>query len=571
MESIETSWANEACCIANATELPETFTENMDIAYLSTNSKCLDFFTGVVRGIDDSKLRRLFNESYREDSEKTMQIVFYTFACRDGKDERNIGKKLIKLLWEKNEPLHLTEWIPEHGRWDYLFPLINSSNNNVSNSALKIFSNGLWKNYNEMKKNKKMRKLNFSSKWAPREKSKTNKHIAQKLTKYLFPYEWEKDKSWAKKKYRNLYKDACKEGGLNVPEIKMAASETISDYSKVPSKCMMNHSGYIKKGKNKGKFRAFPRNDPIGWAQYEDDLKNKKAKVNTMGGKASIVQINSYLDHYINTSGRHMGNYVSISPKLPELNQVVESALDDIFEKAKARKEKSNIAFDWLVVPDVSESMITKINNVDALPFKVAISLALLLSSLNNTPAYQNLVMAFSADPKLVKIKGDSWRDKLHYLMTQLLSMIGYNTDFDKLVDMVIDISRKHKCKPAKLLLVSDMQTDRMDHSHKSKKNKMTFLERTKYKYDKLYRDMGWQMDDFQMIAMNVNGIYQNHPVKKSEPGVAYISGVNQMVVEDILLQGKITNPYESMKKVLKKFEHLSLDKSKMNKSNLPW
>ena len=111
MESIETSWANEACCIANATELPETFTENMDNAYLSTDSKCLDFFSGVVRGIDDSDLRRLFNESYREDSEKTMQIVFYTFASRDGKDERCIGKKLIKLLLEKTEAIHLTEWI----------------------------------------------------------------------------------------------------------------------------------------------------------------------------------------------------------------------------------------------------------------------------------------------------------------------------------------------------------------------------------------------------------------------------------------------------------------------------
>ena len=458
----------------------------------------------------------------------------------------------------------------EYGRWDYLFPLINSSNKNVSNSALKVFSNGLLKNFNEMKKDKKDRKLNFSSKWAPREKSKKNKDIAQKLTKYLFPNEWAKDKRWAKKKYRNIYKDACKEDGLDIPEIKMAASEKITDYSKVPSRCMMNHSGYIKKGKNKGKLRAFPRNDPVGWAQYEDDLKNKKAKVNTMGGKASIVQINSYLDHYIQT-GYGMGSYVSRKPKLPELNQVVESALDDIYQKAKDRKSKKGIKYDWLVVPDVSESMITKIDNVEALPFKVAISLALLLSSLNDTPEYQNLVMAFSANPKLVKIKGESWRDRLHFLMTQLLSMIGYNTDFDKLVDMVIDISRMHQCRPPKLLLVSDMQTDGMDPNLKHKNSKKTFLERTKEKYDNLYKEMGWALEDFQMIAINVNGINQNHPVKKSEPGVAYVSGVNQTVVEDILLQGKIANPYETMNKVLKKFEHLSLDKDKMKKASLNW
>ena len=96
MASINTSWETEACRIAAATELPETVTSNLDIAYITTDSNCLNFFTRCVRGIPDNELYRLFNESYLEDSEKTMQIVFYTFANREGKDEREIGKKLIK-------------------------------------------------------------------------------------------------------------------------------------------------------------------------------------------------------------------------------------------------------------------------------------------------------------------------------------------------------------------------------------------------------------------------------------------------------------------------------------------
>jgi len=104
------------------------------------------------------------------------------------------------------------------------------------------------------------------------------------------------------------------------------------------------------------------------------------------------------------------------------------------------------------------------------------------------------------------------------------------------------------------------MQTNEADRNY----NKETFIERTKGKYVELYRNLNLPVDqafdDFQMMLVNVNGKYDTKAALASEGGVAYVAGVKQTVVEDIMEQGKIETPYESMIKCLKPFDRFSLN-----------
>lgn len=74
-------------------------TENGDLAYKSTGSACLDFFSlcgGMRRNLED--LDKLFAKAYAENPVVAIKILFYMRNIRGGLGERNSFRVLLKEL-----------------------------------------------------------------------------------------------------------------------------------------------------------------------------------------------------------------------------------------------------------------------------------------------------------------------------------------------------------------------------------------------------------------------------------------------------------------------------------------
>lgn len=94
--------------------LNTTITENGDISYKSTLSKCLDLYSSLSNNRDIKNLEELFNESYEENPEITLSIILNGYAIR--------GPTVLK----KDGKDHLIgKWMPrENGAEDDIFELL---------------------------------------------------------------------------------------------------------------------------------------------------------------------------------------------------------------------------------------------------------------------------------------------------------------------------------------------------------------------------------------------------------------------------------------------------------------
>lgn len=546
-----TSWVTEA--LKQTESLNISYTENYDISYKTTNSYCLDAYTGFVRGVSEETLESLIKNAFKEDSKLTLKIVLYTYAARIGKDERDIGLYLINWILNNTEEydncLYLINEIPNLGRYKDLIYFCDNKNNKISKYSVKFFAEELLKcKYNIMMGNND--KISLVSKWAPSEKSEKRRlknknnngnNVAHMISQYLKP---ELDLNSALRNYRKILSYCRSDVGLDIPEKYMTEKKNIKNYEKLSAGFIKKHAHYIKKGKNIGNPCWLRKQD--NWEKYLNDLKDGKVKINTQGGKQSLVDL---VSEYISN------NSYSYDLKGEE-SIVIEEAITTIFESIKQNviNKRGNLD-NWLIVPDFSGSMFDN----KKLPFRVACTFALIYSHMNENNHYKDLIMSFSDKPFLVKLSGKSWYDRLNDMINKLKNKIGYSTNFDSVIDKVIEISEKSRSKPPKIILVSDMQTNSADRNY----NKHTFMNRMKNKYEILYEKLGYNKsdinNDFQMILVNVNGCYNNKSVLENDIGVSYISGIKQTIVEDILIQGKIDNPYESMLKVLEKFDKYTL------------
>ena len=535
-------------------------TENNDYAYKTTNSFCLDAFVGFVCGIKQDTMERLVSNAYNENPELTLKIIMYTYASRIGKDEREIGIKLINWICNKNEKynycVHLIKEIPVLGRYKDLINFCDNSNNIISEYGVTFFTEDLLKcKYSIMMNNKEG--INLSPKWAPSEKSEKRRlknkencgnNVAEMIAQKLRP---NLKLESALKNYRKMVGYCRGSEGLQIAERYMTEHKKIPKYESLPAGFILKHAHSKKAGPNKGGECWLTKQD--GWSEHLLNVSMGTAKVNTQGGKQSLVDLVSV---YLGTGGNSYNYDCNINTMCGE-SVIIEAAITDIFEKIKKNIINKRGKLDnWLVSPDYSGSMLMG----SGLPFKVACTFALIFSHMNENEHYKDLVIAFSDKPFLVKLQGHSWYDRLKDMITKLSANIGYSTNFDSVVDKVVEISQIANAKPPKIMLVSDMQTNEADLNYR----KETFIERTKRKYRDLYINLNLSTDeaydDFQMMLVNVNGKYDVKATLDSEGGVAYVAGVKQTVVEDIMEQGRIDTPYESMMKCLKPFDRFSVN-----------
>ena len=187
---------------------------------------------------------------------------------------------------------------------------------------------------------------------------------------------------------------------------------------------------------------------------------------------------------------------------------------------------------------DVSGSMFGK-------PIAVAISLGMYLAERNNSDL-KDLFLTFSESPELVKIKGDTLRER----MTSIhCSDWGMNTDFEKAYRRILEIARENDVTkdsmPTMLLVLSDMQFD--ESQNNSDGRWTTHLSWIKDEYEQSGYDFP------KLVFWNLDA-HVGTPAQCSDENVAMVSGFSPNIMKAIL-NAEDFNPMDVMMEALNPIE----------------
>ena len=107
-----------------------TLTANGANTHVTTHNECLDFFAlgGAMREKTEQDILNLFNAAYASDKLLAMKLLFYIRDIRGGQGERRTFRIILNDL-AKFDPATISknlELIPEYGRWDDLYALVDT-------------------------------------------------------------------------------------------------------------------------------------------------------------------------------------------------------------------------------------------------------------------------------------------------------------------------------------------------------------------------------------------------------------------------------------------------------------
>lgn len=218
-----------------------TQTENGDVTFSTSLDACVDLFFQIaaIRGAKPERIRGLFSAAYGENPDLATRIALYARDIRGGQGERQVFREILKYLNQHdfNRLQRIAELIPEIGRWDDLFSLLDSERGkllafDMYHKAIMV-GNGL------------------AAKWAPRQGP-----IAKMMRDHF---------GMSPKQFRKTLVGLTK-----VVETQMCAKEWDKIvYPHVPSVASARYA------------KAFGRHDNARYVQYLEDVKDKKVKINT--------------------------------------------------------------------------------------------------------------------------------------------------------------------------------------------------------------------------------------------------------------------------------------------------
>lgn len=150
--------------LVKALEQNNTTTTNGDGAFLSTDSKVLDFFykSAASRGSDVSKE---FIEAFSENPDVAIRSLLWLRDVREGAGERQQFKNCVLAISAEESVCRVINKIPEIGRFDDLLVFVDTA---FENKAFAVISSAL-KSGNAL-----------CAKWMPRQGA-----VAKKLAKYM--------------------------------------------------------------------------------------------------------------------------------------------------------------------------------------------------------------------------------------------------------------------------------------------------------------------------------------------------------------------------------------------------
>lgn len=463
-------------------------TENGGTALKSTRSAVLDMFAlcGAYRSRSEDDCILMFKNALEEDADLAMKCLFYLADCRGGQGERRFFRVCYKWLANKYPDIARKnlEYIPTYRRWDdVLYSCVGTS---IENDALAFIKK-------QLALDVQCKTPSLLAKWLPSENASATetKKMGTVVREYL---------GMSHKQYRKTLSELRTR--INIVEKLMSENRWDEiEFDKIPSR-----AGLIYKN-------AFARRDMIA-KKYETFAKSEDTKVN-----AKTLYPYEIVSKVVN-SGRYYSS-LNMSDVDRAMLEKYWNNLPDYFDG-----KQSNM----LCVVDTSASMV---NSDAAAPINVAISLGIYAAERAGGP-FKNHYISFSADPKLIKVEGTDFADKVHRIYRTNLCQ---NTDLVKTFDMLLSIADRPDVSeddiPSDIIVISDMEIDQgsgnwIRRDGWSEKTAMTEMDKVRAKWaahgHKLPKLVYWCVN-----SRNTNTILDNGP------GVSFISGFSPVIFESVL------------------------------------
>lgn len=474
-----------------------TLTENGAATYASTGSECLDLFAtvGALRGVSDEEMIRRFIRAYTEDPDTAMKILFFARDIRGGLGERRVFRVILNWL-AVNEPASVRknlEYVAEYGRWDDLLSVMGTE---CESDMLKIIGDQFRADLEALVKGEAVSLL---GKWLPsvNASSPVTRERGRKIAGYL---------GYSEAEYRKAL--SALRAGISIIENSLRERDYTFEYAKQPSRAMFKYR------------KAFVRNDRERYSAFLQAAASG-AKTLHADNVAPYELVSPCLaDGWYGNAG-----FVkNISPDEKKILNATWASLPDFGGDENA-----------LAVIDTSGSMYFY---GDPVPAAVALSLGLYFAE-HNTGAFSNCFIQFSASPRLIELKGETFVDRLRYAAS--FSEVA-NTDLAAVFDLILRTAVKNRVPqeefPAKLIIVSDMEFDAcVDNSC------AVNFENAREKY----ASAGYALPE--IVFWNAASRNRQQPVTLNEQGVALVSGVTPRIFS--MVAGELISPYELMMEVL--------------------
>ncbi|MBR3564136.1 MAG: DUF2828 family protein [Clostridia bacterium] len=475
-----------------------TLTENGAATYESTGSECLDLFAtiGALRRESDAEIITRFIRAYTENPDTAMKLLFFARDVRGGLGERRVFRVILNWL-AANEPASVKknlEFVAEYGRYDDLLSLIGTPCEKEMFAVIKKqFSN-------DLEAMKKEEAVSLLAKWLPsvNASNEITKAYGKKTAKALGLSDAEYRKALSALRNR-----------IRIIENNLRKKDYSFDYEKQPSKAMFKYR------------KAFARNDGERYNAFIGAVTKGEAVLHA-DNLAPYELVAPYL-----TTGWY-GNSRSF---MRDITTEEKSVLNATWDSLPDFGSDENA----LAVIDTSGSMYCDLKPI---PAAVALSLGLYFAEHNNG-AFRNHFIVFSARPRLIEVKGETFADRLRYVAS--FNEIA-NTNLEAVFDLILNAAVKNNVPqnelPAKLIIISDMEFDScVDHAS------VVNFKNT----EKKYASHGYDLP--QIVFWNVASRHRQQPVTKNEQGVTLISGVTPRIFS--MVAGGTLSPYTFMMEVL--------------------
>ncbi|MCR5317793.1 MAG: DUF2828 family protein [Treponema sp.] len=501
-----------------------TQTENGDLAYKSSGSSCLDFFSlcgGMRKNISD--LERLFAKAYAENPLVAIKILFYMRNIRGGLGERNSFRVLLKgLATEYPETAKQIAYaVPEYGRWDDLLVLLDTP---VKNEAIFLIKRQLEKDKTALEKDndsstaatelcKSARTVSLLGKWLPSINTSSKKSVGH--AKILMAALGMKAVE-----YRKLCSVLRKE--IKILEDKLRRRDYTFDYSLQPSQAMLRYK------------KAFMRNDGERYKAYLNSFVQQAEKIargeeipdeERVKLNAKTLYPYQIVAPFMNPWG---GNRLTAEEELP-------------MEASWKALDRGNFDSRTIVVRDGSGSMY---GPGDFAAINIATSLALLFAE-QLGGAFKNTFITFSSEPRLVQIpnKADTLKKKLSFI-----SKFNdcSNTDIGKVYNLILKVAKKGEVPKEemieRILIISDMEFDACAEG-------VSTFEHYREKFEK----EGYELPE--IVFWNVEARKAHLPVTQNEKGVKLVSGASANIFANVIADDlKVVTPQDFMLKMLEPY-----------------
>lgn len=461
-------------------ESVKDYTENGAVTLSSSLNANLDFFSMASSmrhnqvGVLD-----LFRKAYAENHLLAIKNLFYLRDIRGGQGERLSFRNCLRYLAKTEEPdrfSKLVRLIPEYGRWDDVFYILDivrkdKEKSAITNDILKMISEQLHSDIQATLDEKPNTQISLLTKWFPLDnctKNKAKKELAIYLRSRLF-----KSITACRKTISEIRKK------LHVVEQKMCANEWEKiEYAHVPSRAGMIYSN------------AFKRHDSDRYREF-------------------IEMVNS---------GKDTMNAGTLYPY-------------EVVKRATSFDAGDEVDALWKSLPDYTQgnSAICVVDTSGSMyggspePISIAVSLGMYFAERNKS-AFKDMFITFSADPTVQRITGKTLLERIANVKG---SDWGANTNIWKVMKLYLKLAKKSNQEdcPKSIIIISDMEFDQG---------------RTNQTYHNEFKEMflnaGVPMPN--IVYWNVDASGHNVPVKYDEHGIVLVSGKSPVAFK-FVMEGK--------------------------------